>query len=40
MSLMKAARLHEIGGQFTIDNAAAPEPGSYDVLVKVPPPSH
>lgn len=35
MSLMKAARLHEIGGQFTIDNVTLPQPGPHDVLVKV-----
>lgn len=35
MSNMKAARLHEIGGRFTIDDVPVPAPGDYDVLVKV-----
>jgi D-arabinose 1-dehydrogenase-like Zn-dependent alcohol dehydrogenase len=35
MSMMKAARLHEIGGQFTFDEVPLPTPGEYDVLVKV-----
>lgn len=35
MSLMKAARLHEIGGRFTVDEIPVPQPGPHDVLVKV-----
>ncbi|WP_264313008.1 alcohol dehydrogenase catalytic domain-containing protein [Pseudomonas putida] len=35
MTTMKAARLHEIGGKFTIDEMPRPEPGAHDVLVKV-----
>lgn len=35
MSTMKAARLHEIGGRFTVDELPLPVPGDHDVLVKV-----
>lgn len=35
MSNMKAARLHEIGGKFIIDELPIPKPGPHDVLVKV-----
>ena len=35
MSIMKAARLHEIGGKFIIDELPIPTPGSHDVLIKV-----
>lgn len=35
MSLMQAARLHEIGGRFVVDQIPVPTPGPYDVLVKV-----
>lgn len=35
MSLMKAARLHEIGGRFVVDDIPVPPPGPHDVLVKV-----
>jgi len=35
VSLMKAARLHEVGGKFKIDVLPIPEPGPHDVLVKV-----
>ncbi|WP_205342682.1 alcohol dehydrogenase catalytic domain-containing protein [Denitrificimonas caeni] len=35
MSFMQAARLHKIGGQFTIDQLPIPEPGSHDVLIRV-----
>lgn len=35
MSMMKAARLHEIGGKFSIDEVSIPVPGKHDVLVKV-----
>lgn len=35
MTVMRAARLHEIGGQFIIDELAVPKPGPGDVLVKV-----
>ena len=35
MSTMKAARLHEIGGRFRIDELPRPAPGPHDVLVKV-----
>ncbi|WP_411687119.1 alcohol dehydrogenase catalytic domain-containing protein [Acinetobacter indicus] len=35
MNIMKAARLHTIGGQFTIDELPIPEPGPNDVLVQV-----
>ncbi|MNP01828.1 alcohol dehydrogenase [compost metagenome] len=35
MAMMKAARLHEIGGKFTLDEVPRPEPGAHDVLVKV-----
>lgn len=32
---MRAARLHEIGGKFSIDELPVPEPREHDVLVKV-----
>lgn len=35
MSMMRAARLHEIGGSFAIDEVPVPTPGKHDVLVKV-----
>ncbi|MGY1917503.1 alcohol dehydrogenase catalytic domain-containing protein [Pseudomonas tolaasii] len=35
MSVMKAARLHEIGVKFTFDEVPLPIPGEHDVLVKV-----
>ncbi|MNF38433.1 Sorbitol dehydrogenase [compost metagenome] len=35
MAMMKAARLHEIGGKFSIDEVPQPQPGPHDVLVKV-----
>ncbi|AYC32360.1 alcohol dehydrogenase [Pseudomonas cavernae] len=35
MSMMRAARLHEIGGKFTFDEVPMPVPGEHDVLVKV-----
>ncbi len=35
MSMMQAARLHEIGGRFVVDQIPVPEPGPHDVLVKV-----
>ena len=35
MSMMKAARLHEIGGRFVVDQIPVPAPGPHDVLVKV-----
>jgi D-arabinose 1-dehydrogenase-like Zn-dependent alcohol dehydrogenase len=35
MSLMQAARLHEIGGRFVVDQIPTPTPGPHDVLVKV-----
>jgi D-arabinose 1-dehydrogenase-like Zn-dependent alcohol dehydrogenase len=35
MSMMKAARLHEIGGRFSFDEVPLPIPGDHDVLVKV-----
>ncbi|MDO9599177.1 MAG: alcohol dehydrogenase catalytic domain-containing protein [Azoarcus sp.] len=35
MAMMKAARLHEIGGKFSIDEVEVPTPGKHDVLVKV-----
>jgi D-arabinose 1-dehydrogenase-like Zn-dependent alcohol dehydrogenase len=35
MSKMKAARLHEIGSKFIVEEVARPEPGPHDVLVKV-----
>lgn len=35
MPTMKAARLHEIGGKFQIDEVQRPEPRQHDVLVKV-----
>jgi len=35
VSLMKAARLHEVGGRFEVDELPIPEPGPNDVLVKV-----
>lgn len=35
MTMMKAARLHEIGGKFSVDELPVPKPGKHDVLVKV-----
>ena len=35
MATMKAARLHEIGGKFAVDEVEIPTPGMHDVLVKV-----
>lgn len=35
MSMMKAARLHQVGRNFSIDTIDAPEPGAHDVLVQV-----
>ncbi|WP_211091359.1 alcohol dehydrogenase catalytic domain-containing protein [Pseudothauera rhizosphaerae] len=35
MTSMRAARLHEIGGKFSIDEMPIPEPREHDVLVKV-----
>lgn len=35
MSLMQAARLHEVGGRFVIDRIPVPTPGPHDVLIKV-----
>lgn len=35
MSMMQAARLHEIGGRFVVDEIPIPSPGPHDVLVKV-----
>lgn len=35
MSMMKAARLHQIGGRFSVDEVPVPTPGEHDVLVKV-----
>ncbi|WP_375741395.1 alcohol dehydrogenase catalytic domain-containing protein [Pseudomonas boanensis] len=35
MLTMKAARLHEIGATFILDEVPRPEPGAHDVLVKV-----
>lgn len=35
MSLMQAARLHEVGHPFQIDRIERPEPGSQDVIVEV-----
>lgn len=35
MSMMKAARLHEIGGRFIVDEVNMPKPAPNDVLVKV-----
>lgn len=35
MQMMKAARLHEIGGKFRIDEVPVPTPGTHDVLIKV-----
>lgn len=35
MSVMKAARLHEIGGKFIVDDLPIPDPGPHDVLIKV-----
>ena len=31
---MMAARLHEVGGKFTVDEIPLPEVGEYDVLIK------
>ncbi|HBO1602980.1 TPA: alcohol dehydrogenase catalytic domain-containing protein [Pseudomonas aeruginosa] len=35
MATMTAARLHAIGGRFSFDEVALPQPGPHDVLVKV-----
>jgi len=35
MSMMKAARLHSVGGRFTIDELPIPTPGPNDVLIQV-----
>ncbi|SDI13433.1 alcohol dehydrogenase catalytic domain-containing protein [Pseudomonas panipatensis] len=35
MSTMKAARLHQIGGRFQLDEVPRPQPGAHDVLVRV-----
>lgn len=35
MKTMRAARLHEIGGSFSIDELPVPTPGPHDVLVRV-----
>jgi NADPH:quinone reductase-like Zn-dependent oxidoreductase len=35
MGMMKAARLHEVGTTFSIDEIAIPAPRPNDVLVKV-----
>jgi alcohol dehydrogenase len=35
MSKMKAARLHEVGGAFQVDDVEAPVPGNDDVVVEV-----
>jgi NADPH:quinone reductase-like Zn-dependent oxidoreductase len=35
MNMMRAARLHEIGGSFSIDEIPIPTPGRQEVLVKV-----
>jgi len=35
VSMMQAARLHEIGGRFVVDSIPVPTPGPHDVLVKV-----
>ncbi|MES2261716.1 MAG: alcohol dehydrogenase catalytic domain-containing protein [Pseudomonadota bacterium] len=35
MNMMRAARLHSVGGQFQVDQVAMPEPRPTDVLVKV-----
>ena len=35
MSMMRAARLHEIGGRFSIDQIPIPTPGRHEVRVKV-----
>ncbi|WPP44896.1 alcohol dehydrogenase catalytic domain-containing protein [Pseudomonas sp. AN-1] len=35
MPTMKAARLHQIGAQFVLDEVPVPAPGAHDVLVKV-----
>jgi len=35
VSMMQAARLHEIGGRFVVDQIPIPTPGAHDVLVKV-----
>ncbi len=33
MSIMRASRLHEIGGHFSIDEVPVPTPREHDVLV-------
>ena len=35
MATMKAARLHEVGKPFQIDDVPMPEPGDLDVVVRV-----
>ena len=35
MSYMHAARLHEVGQPFRIDQVAIPEPGPRDVLIEI-----
>jgi threonine dehydrogenase-like Zn-dependent dehydrogenase len=35
MTMMRAARLHEIGGNFQLDELEVPQPRPHDVLVKV-----
>lgn len=35
MPVMRAARLHEIGGQFSIDEVPVPQPATQDVQIKV-----
>lgn len=35
MTIMRAARIHEVGGQFQIDEIDKPIPGDYDVIIKV-----
>ncbi|MCY1491105.1 putative zinc-type alcohol dehydrogenase-like protein YdjJ [compost metagenome] len=35
MEMMKAARLHEIGGRFSVEDVPRPQPGAHDVLVRV-----
>lgn len=35
MTVMRAARLHEVGGKFQVDEVPMPVPGDYDVVIKV-----
>jgi alcohol dehydrogenase len=35
VTTMRAARLHEVGGSFQIDQVERPTPGDYDVIIKV-----